>query len=168
MTTTTEQDTRRTHLMALTFDHHRSHYGDYDDAYDEFAATYGLPREDEDAETVNGVDEAQPIPRYASIAGDETYGMLHLFDTLREALDDQAAIPDNGETLNVPCGVVDLDTGERVEYRMFAVDPTLVDEIKAALEGDSNDDEHDALASVAEALGIEWTPFDDLEDDEDA
>jgi hypothetical protein len=28
--------------------------------------------------------------------------------------------------------------------------------IKAALEGDSNDAEHDALAGVADALGVEW------------
>jgi hypothetical protein len=32
---------------------------------------------------------------------------------------------------------------------------SLADEIRAALEGDSNDAEHDALASVAAALGIE-------------
>lgn len=31
-------------------------------------------------------------------------------------------------------------------------------EIKAALEGDSNDAEHDALVSVADALGIDYTP----------
>ena len=31
-----------------------------------------------------------------------------------------------------------------------------VDGIKAALEGDSNDAEHDALVAVADALGIEW------------
>ncbi|HEY3830188.1 MAG TPA: hypothetical protein VGL57_13425 [Solirubrobacteraceae bacterium] len=31
-------------------------------------------------------------------------------------------------------------------------------EIKEALEGDSNDAEHDALVSVAEHLGISWQP----------
>lgn len=36
----------------------------------------------------------------------------------------------------------------------------LLDEIKAALEGDSNDAEHDALVSVAQQLGIAWTPPD--------
>ena len=30
-------------------------------------------------------------------------------------------------------------------------------QIKGALEGESNDAEHDALAMVAEVLGIEWT-----------
>jgi hypothetical protein len=33
----------------------------------------------------------------------------------------------------------------------------LLEEIKAALEGDSNDAEHDALVSVAERLGLTWT-----------
>jgi hypothetical protein len=33
-------------------------------------------------------------------------------------------------------------------------------EIKEALEGDSNDAEHDALVSVAEHLGISWQPPD--------
>jgi hypothetical protein len=33
-------------------------------------------------------------------------------------------------------------------------------EIRRALEGDSNDAEHDALVSVAEHLGIDWTPPD--------
>jgi hypothetical protein len=36
------------------------------------------------------------------------------------------------------------------------IDETLRAEIKAALEGDSNDAEHDALAAVAEALGIKY------------
>ena len=40
-------------------------------------------------------------------------------------------------------------------------------EIKAALEGDSNDAEHDALVSVAGWLGIEWTSFDDIAYEED-
>jgi hypothetical protein len=36
------------------------------------------------------------------------------------------------------------------------------DEIRDALEGDSNDAEHDALAMVAEVLGIEWrSPYAD-------
>jgi hypothetical protein len=45
-------------------------------------------------------------------------------------------------------------------------DAELRAEIKAALEGDSNDAEHDALASVASTLGIEYRDPDDvLEDD---
>jgi hypothetical protein len=35
--------------------------------------------------------------------------------------------------------------------------PELSSEIKRALEGDSNDAEHDALASVADHFGISWT-----------
>lgn len=38
-------------------------------------------------------------------------------------------------------------------------------EVKAALEGDSNDAEHDALVSVAGELGISWVAFDDGDDD---
>jgi hypothetical protein len=34
-------------------------------------------------------------------------------------------------------------------------------QIRRALEGDSNDAEHDALVSVAEHLGIPWTPPED-------
>lgn len=40
-------------------------------------------------------------------------------------------------------------------------------EIKSALEGDSNDAEHDALAAVADHFGIEWTSFEDREEDDD-
>lgn len=43
------------------------------------------------------------------------------------------------------------------------------DQIKDALEGDSNDAEHDALAMVADVLGIEWrSPYadDDADDHE--
>jgi hypothetical protein len=45
-------------------------------------------------------------------------------------------------------------------------DKELVREIRDALESDSNDAEHDALVSVANALGIDYTDPDDvLEDD---
>jgi hypothetical protein len=40
------------------------------------------------------------------------------------------------------------------------------DEIRDALEGESNDAEHDALVTVADVLGIDYTPFDDQEEDE--
>ena len=39
------------------------------------------------------------------------------------------------------------------------------DEIRQALEGDSNDAEHDALVSVADWLGIHYTPIDYLDED---
>lgn len=51
------------------------------------------------------------------------------------------------------------------------MDDYLKDLIRAALEGDSNDAEHDALVAVAEALRIDWTPAESerhLTDDEAA
>lgn len=43
----------------------------------------------------------------------------------------------------------------------------LGEDIKSALEGDSNDAEHDALASVAMTLGIEYRDPEDVLEDED-
>lgn len=40
----------------------------------------------------------------------------------------------------------------------------LVGVIRSALEGDSNDAEHDALVEVAGFFNIDYTPFDDLDD----
>lgn len=40
----------------------------------------------------------------------------------------------------------------------------LVETIKNALEGDSNDAEHDALVDVAGFFEIDWTSYDDRED----
>lgn len=57
----------------------------------------------------------------------------------------------------------DLPDGTPVGAIRFDVDLDL-DEIRDALEGESNDAEHDALESVASALGIDWTPFEDKED----
>jgi hypothetical protein len=37
-------------------------------------------------------------------------------------------------------------------------------EIKDALEGDSNDADHDALVSVAQHLGLEWTSYEEREE----
>jgi len=45
------------------------------------------------------------------------------------------------------------------------IDDELRSEIKAALEGDSNDAEHDALAAVAMTLGIEYRDPDDVLED---
>lgn len=42
----------------------------------------------------------------------------------------------------------------------------LRDVIRAALEGDSNDAEHDALIAVADSLDIEWTSYEDRGDDD--
>src|SRR3954470_23508880 len=106
-----EQYTRRKHLRELVEIHHTRKYGDYDDTYDEFEAKYlGSPEMEEDYLT-----GTEPVPKYASVASDETFGMIHVYDTLHAAMTDQAVIPDNGEYLNVPVGNYDLDTGERID-----------------------------------------------------
>lgn len=109
--------TRHDRLQELADDYHRSRYGDYDDTYEEFAATYGLKWKDDDAEVM----EVRDIPRYASLASDETYGLINVFETVQEAVQDQVGIVGNGDTLNSPAGVVDLDTGKRIEYVMVAL-----------------------------------------------
>lgn len=111
--TDSEQYTRRKHLRELAETHHRGSHGDYEDAYEEFAATYlGSPEMEEDH-----LVGTQPVPKYAAVAHDETYGMIHVCDTLDEALVHQATTPDNGEYLNVPGGIYDLDTGKLIETR---------------------------------------------------
>ena len=74
--------------------------------------------------------------------------------------------------------VIDPDTGRNCRdqslhdlERLIALANTALDselraEITAALEGDSNDAEHDALASVAAALGIEYRDPSDVLYDE--
>lgn len=47
-----------------------------------------------------------------------------------------------------------------VEEAFASVDDDLRDTIVSALEGDSNDADHDALVEVAEALGISYEPGD--------
>lgn len=51
------------------------------------------------------------------------------------------------------------------ERRWQSIWQSLCDQIKDALEGDSNDAEHDALVAVAYHFGIAWT--EPGEDDED-
>lgn len=51
-----------------------------------------------------------------------------------------------------------LDSAQRLAELVLAYDPLPADvraEIKSALDGDSNDAEHDALATVADHFGIE-------------
>lgn len=43
---------------------------------------------------------------------------------------------------------------------------SVLDEIKSALEGDSNDAEHDALVSAAGTFGIEYRNPDDVTEDD--
>jgi len=117
-----QQGRRRKRLRRLVEIFHRSRNGpfdDYGDTYEEFYETYLSARPEQD------------VPRYASCAEDETYGMIHLFETVEEAISDQAGIPSSGEYLNVPAGVYDLDCvavdptdnnkGGRVPYRMVAM-----------------------------------------------
>lgn len=122
MTDDQTQDARRKRLQDLADDRHRSRHGDYDDMYSDFAADYGLAWNDED-----GADPKLPIPRYASLSGDETYGKIDVFDSLTDAVQDQASIPSNGDTLNVPAGVIDLETGEPVEYVLVALTKATAD-----------------------------------------
>jgi hypothetical protein len=56
----------------------------------------------------------------------------------------------------------ELTAGKRVDRAPL---DTLAAEIKQALEGDSNDDEHDALLRAADLLGIEWVSPEEREDD---
>jgi len=160
------QDIRRIELRELVDIHHRSNYGDYNDTYDEFEATYlkeegecercegdgtieiaGLDAECPECGGDGELPAPQDIPQYASIASDETYGMIHLFDTLSEALADQAGISSNGEYLNVPGGVIDLDTGEEVTYVTVTLTPQA-----AALVGLSVATE----TEVRDVLGIDY------------
>jgi hypothetical protein len=122
----TKQKKRRAKLKDLMEIFHRGKYGDYDDAYAEFEAKWlgtvdGEPPTDEylvEQACINRDEwdaDIKLIPRYASCAGDETYGMIELFDDLKEALSHQAGIPNHGEYLNVPSGIYDLDTGEQIQ-----------------------------------------------------
>lgn len=127
-----QQARRKIELGKLIEIHHRGKYGDYEDTYAEFEATYfgtidGEEPTDEKLEKDVFVTREEweqgiePIPRFASIASDETYGMISLYETVEEAINDQAGIPSNGEYLNVPAGIVDLDTGKDIEYCMLAL-----------------------------------------------
>lgn len=118
MTTDEVQAKRKDNLQVLSDENHRSRNGDYDDSFAEFAAKYGLTwGDDEDVDLHDEHEqEAEEIPRFVSVAHDETYVMMDVFDTLIEAMNDQANIPHQGDTLNVPGGIHDLDEMEvRVE-----------------------------------------------------
>jgi hypothetical protein len=114
-----QQAGRKKRLRELTDTFHQGKYGDYAETYDEFEATYfgtvdgkRVTKDDlaelqiSRAEWDAGI---QPIPRYASCAEDETYGIIYCFDTLIEALNHQGGVPSSGDTLNVPAGIYDLD-----------------------------------------------------------
>jgi hypothetical protein len=54
-----------------------------------------------------------------------------------------------------------------IKAQLASIKEDVGGEIKEALEGDSNDDEHDALVAVAEYLDIEYTSYDDQDDSDD-
>lgn len=112
-------ETRTGRLRTLVDRHHRDRHGDYTDTFEAFEADWFG-------------DEAKPIPRYAAIAYDETYSMITLCETLREALDHQAGVSGSGEYLNVPGEIVDLDTGGPVDYKMTAmpIEPEYLAELR--------------------------------------
>lgn len=59
-------------------------------------------------------------------------------------------------------------TAEQLEYhRIVLLTGEERHEIKSALEGDSNDAEHDVLVELAQNNSIEYTSFEDQDDDED-
>ena len=143
---------RKERLQLLVNEFHTGKLGDYDDSYNEFAATYGLETEDSEFDTcdvcgeerralvhtdttlhpddaVDGLtlhkfspltDEPEPIPQYAITSHDETYSMVEVFSTLDDALAGLLGCVGQ-DTLNIPGNLIDLDTGEVLEYRMSIV-----------------------------------------------
>lgn len=174
------QENRKRNLLELVDVYHRDKHGDYSDTYDEFATRYGLsePLPDDGCPHCNGnVQETphaatcpwdgdgcyQPIPRYASLRNDETYGMIEVFENLQEALDDQLAGLGE-EYLNNPCGVIDLDTVSdnieadgRIQYRTFTLPESLA-ALLPAIFSDAYEYRHEDVADTDE---------EDLQDDYD-
>jgi hypothetical protein len=64
---------------------------------------------------------------------------------------------DNATTLEELCGVAWALAAEPDHDPDSGLPSSLHAEIQAALSGDSNDAEHDALASVASHFGVQWT-----------
>lgn len=180
---TTQQEARKKHLRNLVDIHHRGKCGDYEDNYATFEMTYfGTVDGEVPCPECEGTDavkifpngtakcedcnnsfevgkDTEPIPRYASIANDETYGMIHLVDTLDEALKHQAGIPENGEYLNVPAGIYDLDSEGNEPKRITVHTVMFTDDMLDTLKQMWDD-------ADAYRLG-EWSE-EELEEDEDA
>lgn len=133
------QTQRTERLEAMVLDWHRHGAGDYEDTFDEFRATYlGFKAGDEEPSDILPEKE---IPEWAAIVGDETYSLISLHETKREAI---IAVGRNiGEsTLNNPIGVYNMDTGESVAI----VTVTLSAESAAALGGlVARNEGHDVL-----------------------
>jgi hypothetical protein len=157
------QRTRRENLRTLMETFHRgSSFGDYEHEYASFEMAYfgtidGEEPEDEGCEPT----EREEVPKYASCASDETYGMISTWETLEQALQHQSNIPSNGEYLNVPAGIYDLDNGAMVD----TVTITMTRDAFASLCGlvstnDSNSDVLDGGTDVNKD-GI-FAPWDEL------
>ena len=85
---------------------------------------------------------------------------LHLIEqALRDAQNSWAISYKRPEEVRIEKPVREFDVNDHSDRALLALgDTELHAQIKAALEGDSNDAEHDALAAIAEELGIEYDP----------
>jgi hypothetical protein len=108
---------RKERLQKLTNEFHRSRYGDYDTTFVEFAATYGLKWDDDP--DYEPEEKPQRVPRWATVVHDETYALVEVFNTKREALDNLADCVHN-DSLNSPEFLIDLDRGEAVGFNIAA------------------------------------------------
>lgn len=115
--------TRHERLRALMDEHrcwprmheHGAKYQDYDDAYAELAAeALGVevgPLGDE----IPIKDATDEFPwRYAALRSDETYTMIELAETLPKAIAAESGMVGEEYLMN-PAGVIDLETGVRIE-----------------------------------------------------
>jgi hypothetical protein len=121
MNTTDVQAQRRERLRTL-MDEHRcwpfAHengpkYQDYDSTYAELAGEYLGVEVNDAGDEIPLEGENAEIPRYAAISYDETYSMIDLCETLPQAIRAEGNVGE--EYLMNPGGVIDLDTGERIE-----------------------------------------------------
>ena len=62
-------------------------------------------------------EETEPIPRYVTTAHDETYSMLSTWNSIDDALAGLLSTVGN-DTLNIPGYLIDLDTGDVLDYSM--------------------------------------------------
>lgn len=109
---------RKERLQLLADEYHRSKYGDYDDTYSQFAAAYGLKYEDDEVPALLAGEELEEIPRYVITFHDETYSMMSTYDNIDDALQGLLEVVGQGDTLNIPGYLIDLDTGDVLGYSM--------------------------------------------------
>jgi hypothetical protein len=138
-----EQTTRREKLIELMNQNRcwpsisarpSAGFADYDESYEELAGTYlGIEWSDSKKES-QGTPEAE-IPRYAGLVYDETYSMIHVTDSLTEAL--AYSQGDDGEYLTGGGGVTDLDTGERIEQQTLVLTSATYEALRELLAKDN-------------------------------